>query len=57
MTINLLVKIYCYKGFTESADAELFNPNHSEDKKDWLRRFIEVWDRMEEKEYKKEVTS
>jgi len=56
MTINLLIKIYCDKGFIESADAELFNPKHSEDKKDWLKRFIEVWNKMEEKKYNGEMT-
>lgn len=50
MTINSLIKIYCDKGFIESADVELSNPIHSEDKIDWLKRFIEVWERMEEKD-------
>ena len=49
MTIDTLIKIYSNKGFIESADAELFNPNITEKDKEWLKRFIEVWDRMQEK--------
>lgn len=61
MTIDLLVKIYNQWGNQNkihplhSADEELWNPNLNGTQKDWLKRFIKVWHRMQDVEDQRHI--
>tara|TARA_R110002167_G_scaffold332150_1_gene538991 strand:- start:198 stop:410 length:213 start_codon:yes stop_codon:yes gene_type:complete len=60
MTIDILVKIYKKWGENNdienigSADEELmWNSNLDKKQSEWLEKFIEIWDRMQNRDYKK----
>jgi len=61
MTIDLLIKIYNQWGNQNkmhplhSADDMLCNSNLNDTQKDWLKRFIKVWHRMQDAEDQRHI--